>query len=305
MKKDPTLVVLAAGMGSRYGGLKQLEPMGPNGETLLDYSVFDAMQAGFGKVVFIIRRDIEAPFRSTIGRRYEKKIEIDYAFQELDDLPDGYHHLLDGRKKPWGTAHALHAARNVVTGSFAVINADDFYGADSYQVLAEHFNNCANQGKSPLCMVGYSLDHTLSKHGSVNRGLCSYEKGNLQSVEEIIDIERDRIGTILGTNSSGKEITLEPDVLVSMNFWGFSDAIFAPLERHLIHFLKHHGKALTAEFYIPSFIDDMIAHENATCSMLRTEASWFGVTYPGDKPFVQSHLQELIQAGAYPSPLLG
>ena len=305
MKKDPTLVVLAAGMGSRYGGLKQLEPMGPNGETLLDYSVFDAMQAGFGKVVFIIRRDIEAPFRSTVGKRYEGKIDIDYAFQELGDLPDGYKSLLDGRKKPWGTAHALYAARDVVQGSFAVINADDFYGTDSYRVLAQHFESCSSSGETPLCMVGYSLDHTLSEHGSVNRGLCACKDGNLQSVEEIIDIERDRIGTILGTNSSGKEITLNADALVSMNFWGFSDEIFAPLEQHLIHFLKHHGKALTAEFYIPSFVDDLITQENATCTMLRTEASWFGVTYPGDKPFVQNHLQKLIESGAYPSPLLG
>ncbi len=302
--QQPSILVLAAGMGSRYGGLKQLEPMGPNGETLLDYSVYDAIQAGFRRIVFIIRKDIEAPFRSTIGKRYEDRIEIDYAFQEIDDLPAGFTTTLDGRTKPWGTAHALYAARNSVKGSFAVINADDFYGGEAYRILADHFKECDSSDKDPLCMVGYPLDHTLSRHGSVNRGLCQSESGLLKTVEEIIDISMDREGTILGTSKNGKEIRLKPEDLVSMNFWGFSDKIFEPLERHLIHFLKYHGKALTEEFYIPTIIDDLIVQEAAQCKMLKTTGSWFGVTYPGDRPFVQGHLKDLIAQRIYPSHLL-
>lgn len=304
MDNNPTLLVLAAGMGSRYGGLKQLEPMGPHGETLLDYSVHDALRAGFGKVVFVIRRDIEDPFRKTVGKRYQDRIEIDYAFQDLHDLP-GDHTLPEGRSKPWGTAHAILAARDVVTGDFAVINADDFYGADAYAVIAEYFRTCTAGNRAPLCMVGYSLDRTLSNHGSVNRGLCTGSNGLLQSVEEIIDIERDREGTILGTDNNGREIRLQPEAPVSMNFWGFSKQIFNPLERHFINFLKHHGGALSREFYIPTFVDDMIAHEGVNCDLLQTSASWFGVTYPGDKPFVQEHLQALIDTGVYASPLNG
>jgi len=302
--QEPGLLVLAAGMGSRYGGLKQLEPMGPHGETLLDYSVYDAMQAGFRRIVFIIRKDIEAPFRTTIGKRYENRIEIDYAFQELDDLPDGFTMSLDGRSKPWGTAHALHSARNSVRGSFAVINADDFYGREAYLVVAEHFRQCAIAGEDPMCMVGYPLDHTLSMHGAVNRGLCQSQDGLLKSVAEVIDISTDREGTILGTAIDGSEIRLEPDALVSMNLWGFSDRIFGKLEEHLIYFLNRHDRALSAEFYIPTFVDDLIRIEDARCRLLQTTAKWFGVTYPGDRPFVQAHLQELVASNAYPSPLL-
>lgn len=302
MDDQLTLLVLAAGMGSRYGGLKQLEPMGPNGETLLDYSVHDALRAGFNKVVFVIRRDIEEPFRRTIGRRYEKLVEIDYVFQELEDLPDG-HVLPEGRRKPWGTGQAILAARNVINGCFAVINADDFYGADAYAVISRHFKDCIGKGTTPLCMVGYPLDHTLSPHGSVNRGLCVVSGGHLRSVEEIIDIERDRQGTILGTNKFGKEVVLEPSALVSMNFWGFSAKIFPDLQRHFARFLQGHSDSLTGEFYIPTFVDDLIAREGAKCDILETSASWFGVTYPGDRPFVQQRITALIESGTYPSPL--
>ena len=304
MGQQFTLLVLAAGMGSRYGGIKQLEPMGPAGETLLDYSVHDALGAGFNKLVFVIRREIEAPFRELIGRRYQEKVEIEYVFQELDGLPEGYH-VPEGRTKPWGTGHAVLAARDAIDGCFAVINADDFYGQDAYRVVCEYFRNCLENAKDPLCMVGYQLDHTLSNHGTVNRGLCRGAKGFLQSVEEIIDIGRDREGTILGTNQSGKEVRLAPDALVSMNFWGFSSAIFPKLEQSFIRFLQFHGGALTEEFYIPSFVDKLILQEGALCDLLNTSANWFGVTYPGDKPFVQQRLAELIEQGLYPSPLDG
>ncbi|MEX0325086.1 MAG: NDP-sugar synthase [Puniceicoccaceae bacterium] len=302
MEDQFTLLILAAGMGSRYGGIKQLEPMGPNGETLLDYSVHDALSAGFGKVVFVIRRDIEEAFRKTVGRRYENMVSIEYVFQELDDLPDG-HIVPDGRTKPWGTGQAILAARHVIKGCFAVINADDFYGRDAYAVISNYFRQRIEENTTPLCMVGYLLDHTLSLHGSVNRGLCKGTEGRLQSVEEIIDIDRDRQGTILGTNQSGKEVRLEPEALVSMNFWGFSAEVFPHLERHFHRFLQSHSESLTGEFYIPTFVDDLIAKEGAQCDLLQTDASWFGVTYPGDKPYVQQRLQELIRDGVYPTPL--
>lgn len=302
MEDQFTLLVLAAGMGSRYGGIKQLEPMGPNGETLLDYSVHDALQAGFNKVVFVIRRDIEEPFRKTVGKRYEGQVEIDYVFQELDDLPEGYT-TPEGRTKPWGTGQAILAARKVISGCFAVINADDFYGADAYRVIGNYFRHCIENGATPFCLVAYSLEHTLSRHGSVNRGLCQGENGLLHSVEEIIDIERDREGTVLGTGSNGEELRLDPAARVSMNFWGFSADIFPDLQRHFIRFLQTHGRALSEEFYIPTFVDDLIAREGVRCDLLETSASWFGVTYPGDRPFVQQRLLQLIDNGDYPSPL--
>jgi hypothetical protein len=302
MSDAPTLLVLAAGMGSRYGGLKQLDPMGPAGETVLDYSVFDAMRAGFGKVVFVIRRDIESAFRESIGRRYEQRIEIAYAFQQLDDLPAGYA-VPQGREKPWGTAHALRAARDLITGPFAVINADDFYGADAYRVLAGYFpENSAR--KLPLCMVGYPLANTLSPHGSVNRGICESRAGKLLSVSEVTGIARQADGSITGTNERGERIVLEPDRLVSMNFWGFTSEIFQPLEEHFREFLKARGSELKSECYIPSFVDALIHNGVTECDLLETRASWFGVTYPQDKPVVQERLGELIRQGAYPTPLM-
>jgi hypothetical protein len=304
MSKSPTLLVLAAGMGSRYGGLKQLDPMGPHGETILDYSVYDAIQAGFQRIVFVIRKDIELAFRETVGKRYEGRIEISYAFQELSDLPGGYT-VPDGRTKPWGTGHAILAARDIVKGSFAVINADDFYGADAYKVIAEYFKKCSTDSIPALSMVSYSLENTLSHHGSVNRGLCKVEGQFLKSVEEIIDIDRDREGTILGENGAGMEVRLDGGSPVSMNFWGFSDEIFDRLGTHFKHFLKYDCHGLTAEFYIPAFVDRIISREAAECEVLKTSANWFGVTYPGDKPFVQQHVAKLIEDGVYPTPLLG
>ena len=303
MDRQPTLLVLAAGMGSRYGGLKQLDPMGPHGETVLDYSVYDAVRAGFGRVVFVIRRDIEKAFRETVGKRYEKRVDIDYAFQELDDLPEGYS-VPEGRTKPWGTAHAVRAARQTVRGPFAVINADDFYGAGAYRRLNDYFGHCASHNRAPFAMVAYQLANTLSRHGPVNRGLCQLGDGQLRKVEEMTDIQRDRQGTILGTDASGSEVSLPEDAPVSMNFWGFSDLLFNPLERHFVDFLKYGPRGLTAEFYIPTFVDDLITREGAACDVLETDAHWFGVTYPGDKPFVQQHLGDLIRDKVYPSPLL-
>jgi len=301
METLPTLVILAAGMGSRYGGLKQLDPMGPNGETVLDYSVFDALQAGFKQIVFVIRRDIEEDFRTTIGARYSKSINIRYAFQDLEDLPDGFS-VPHGRTRPWGTGHAVRSARHFIKGPFAVINADDFYGNDAYHILARQFQKDVNN-KSGMYMVGYSLSNTLSPHGAVNRGLCSEEEGKLLSVREITGISRKDDGSVCGHSEDGDELTMADNALVSMNFWGFNENLFPLLEEHFVEFLKNRGTEERSEFYLSTLVDTLLQLNQASCSLLSTTASWFGVTYPDDKPRVQDSLQELVKAGQYPSPL--
>jgi len=300
----PTLLVLAAGMGSRYGGLKQMDPMGPSGETVLDYSVFDAIRAGFGKVVFIIREDFAEAFKSSVGARFAGKIEVDYAFQKLDDLPEGFS-IPEGRTKPWGTAHAVRAARHVVTGPFAVINADDFYGADAYQVIARWFaSDTGAAGKDHYCMVGYPLKNTLSEHGSVNRGICQTDAtGLLTDVEEVVDIARDDDGIVRGTALDGSRREIADICPVSMNFWGFTVEYFAQLEEHFIAFLKEKGGEQKSECYIPTVVDDFIRQGRADCRVLDTTSSWFGVTYPDDKPHVVESIAKLVAAGDYPSPL--
>lgn len=303
MNAAPTLLVLAAGMGSRYGGLKQVDSMGPNGETVLDYAIHDALKAGFERVVFVIRRDMETAFRSAVGDRYAGRIPVAYAYQDLDDLPEGFSPP-DGRVKPWGTGHALRAARHAIDGHFAVINADDFYGADAYTILADYFAKCLEEDREPFCMVGYPLAHTLSDHGAVNRGLCREESGQLQAIEEVTGIRRGEDGLIRGTSRDGNEGILREDALVSMNFWGFSSAIFKPLEERFVEFLKDQAGGQKTEFYIPSFVDLLIHEEGCRCDLLRTRGDWFGVTYPEDKPAVQKRLEELVEAGTYPSPIM-
>lgn len=299
---QPTLLILAAGMGSRYGGLKQLDPMGPNSETVLDYSVFDAIRAGFGKVVFVIRRDFAEAFKSAVGDKFEGRIEVAYAYQDLADLPKGFS-IPAGREKPWGTTHAVRAARDEIDTPFAVINADDFYGQDAYQQLAQHFEQNANEPELRTCMVGYRLDNTLSEHGSVNRGLCHVKEGALQAVEEHCTIARDANGVVRGDNLAGESVEIAPEAIVSMNFWGFSPALFASLEEHFIEFLEAHGSEMKSECYIPTVIDTLIQSEQTTCAVIETSGAWFGVTYPNDKPFVQSSIRELIASGDYPEKL--
>ncbi|MDB6079859.1 MAG: hypothetical protein JWO82_3606 [Akkermansiaceae bacterium] len=301
----PTLLVLAAGMGSRYGGLKQMDPMGPSGETVLDYSVFDAIRAGFGKVVFIIREDFAAAFQATVGARFAGLIEVGYAFQKLDDLPEGFT-IPEGRVKPWGTAHAVRAARNAVTGPFAVINADDFYGADAYLSIAQWFADSAAtaDAKDHYCMVGYPLRNTLSGHGGVNRGICQTDDGGLLTdVAEVIEIQRDADGVARGTALNGERVELSDAAPVSMNFWGFTTAFFKDLEDHFTAFLQEKGGELKSECYIPTVVDDFIRRGTADCRVLETSSSWFGVTYPDDKPHVVECIAALVDAGAYPSPL--
>jgi hypothetical protein len=301
---QPTLLVLAAGMGSRYGGLKQIDPMGPNGETVLDYSVFDAIRAGFGRVVFIIREDFAEAFQHGIGCRFAGRIEVAYAFQRLDDLPAPFS-VPAGRSKPWGTTHAVRAARALVNAPFAVINADDFYGRDAYQRAADFLSqSAAADDKAHYAMIGYPLGNTLSDHGDVNRGICTTDaNGLLSGVEEYVKILREADGIVRGTALDGSRKPVAESGPVSMNFWAFSGCFFAQLEAGFINFLSAHGHAATSEYYIPTIVDDLIRSRQADCAVIPTTSHWFGVTYPADKPHVVASIQHLIAAGEYPQQL--
>jgi NDP-sugar pyrophosphorylase family protein len=288
----PTLLVLAAGMGSRYGGLKQLDPMGPNRETLLDYSVRDAIQAGFKKIVFVIRKDFADLFKEAVGAKYENDIEIAYAFQELTDLPEGFE-VPEERTKPWGTAHAVRAARAEVADPFVVINADDYYGADAYQRVMPFLKECDPKAAGQTAMVGYPILNTLSPHGTVNRGICRTNGSILETVEEHTEIKEERDRSVTGLNLKNERVKVERDCLVSMNFWAFTPAIFQIIERDFIGFLKEQGSEMKSECYIPTVIDDMIRLGKAKCEVLPTNGDWFGVTYPADKERVQAKLRVL------------
>ncbi len=292
-----TLLVLAAGMGSRYGGLKQLDPMGPSGETLLDYSVFDAIQAGFTKVVFVIRKDFESEFRERVGARYVGRVEVDYVFQDLTDLPAGFS-MPEGREKPWGTAHAIWAAREAIHEPFLAINADDFYGTHSYRLLATHL---ASAKDGEFAMGGYKLRNTLSEHGSVSRGICQVtEKDELVSVQEHTKLEKRGDGAV-DVNETETSFTGEEPV--SLNFWGFTPSVFGSLEHNFEAFLAAEGSALKSEFYIPSAVAAIVTSGKASVKVLRTDATWFGVTYREDKPGVVERLAQFVSEGKYPSPL--
>lgn len=294
----PTLLVLAAGMGSRYGGLKQLDPVGPDGETIMDYSIFDARRAGFGKVVFVIRKSIEEPFKEKIGARYDKRIPIAYVFQELDKLIPGFS-LPEGRTKPWGTTHAILMAANTIHEPFAVINADDFYGAGSFQVLAQHLQS----GSPDDAMVGFVLRNTLSDFGSVARGVCHVsDDGYLKDIAELKSIEREG-SHIINTDSEVQKTVLSGGELVSMNMWGFMPQIFPHLHEHFQHFLKQYGDDLKAECYVPSTINSLIKAGQARVKVLRSADAWFGVTYREDQPRVVQSIAGLIESGAYPRRL--
>jgi hypothetical protein len=291
----PTLLVLAAGMGSRYGGLKQLDPVGPGGETLLDYSVHDAMRAGFDRVVFLIRRDIEKDFRAQIGARYEGKISVGYAFQQLDDLPEGFAPP-PGRTKPWGTAHAVWCAREVITAPFVAINADDFYGAESFQRLGEFLSGVdPSAHPATFAMAGYRLDKTLSDHGTVARGICEVGTDRLlRGVEEVTDLARRADGAIV----AGVR-TFASDTPVSMNFWGFTPQVFPLLGEKLRGFLGANAASDKAEFYIPSAVAGMVSSGEATVRVIPTISDWFGVTYREDRPRVVESIARLVSSGAY------
>jgi len=294
----PTLLVLAAGMGSRYGGLKQVDPFGPDNETITDYSIFDARKAGFGRVVFVIRKEIEKLFVQTIGARYEKKVAVDYVFQEIGNLTPGFT-LPNGRVKPWGTTHAILMASAAIQEPFAVINADDFYGAESYRALAHHLQ----EGTSDYAMVGYTLRETLSDFGAVARAVCQVDdEGSLLDIFELKRIELEDNHTV-NRDSDGREMKLTGNEIVSMNMWGFTPRIFEQLCESFQRFLELHGADLNAECYIPSTVNDLIHAGKAHVKVLHSRDSWFGVTYREDREHAVESIRRLIESGAYPKRL--
>ena len=294
----PTLLVLAAGMGSRYGGLKQLDPVGPDGETIMDYSVFDARRAGFGKVVFVIRKEIEEAFKEKIGSRYEKRVPVEYVFQETDKLIPGFS-LPEGRTKPWGTTQAILMAADTIHEPFGVINADDFYGASGYRLLALNLQS----GTSDYAMVGFVLRNTLSEFGTVARGVCHVtDDGYLKDITELKSIEREA-ARITNIDAEGQETVLTGGELVSMNMWGFTPQIFPQLYEHFQRFLKRHGNDLKAECYIPSSVNTLIQAGHARVKVLRSADAWFGVTYREDHSRVVESVCRLIEQGTYPHRL--
>jgi dTDP-glucose pyrophosphorylase len=294
----PTLLVLAAGMGSRYGGLKQIDPVGPNGETIIDYSIYDALRAGFGKLVFVIRKDIEEPFRQVVGARFEKRVPVEYVFQELDALPPGFV-VPEGRTKPWGTTHAILMAADAVREPFAVINADDFYGAEAYRALAGHLQS----GAADYAMVGFTLRNTLSDFGSVSRGVCTVTSdGLLKDVVEMTTIVRDGAHA-RNTDASGRVTSLTGDEPVSMNMWGFTPRVFEQLRALFAEFLARNATELRAECYIPSAVNELVSSAQTRVRVLGSADSWFGVTYRDDQPRVTESIRRLIHDGRYPERL--
>ncbi len=289
MSFDATLVVMAAGMGSRFGGLKQVEPIGPNGEALLDFSVYDAKKAGFNKVVFVIKKAIEKDFKELVGNRIAKVIDVDYAFQETDMLPDGFHCPAD-REKPWGTGHAIWCCRDVVKTPFAVINADDYYGHAAYRQIYDQLKADAER----YCMVGFRLANTLTENGTVSRGVCTIENGILKSV-----VERTKIADCKYTEDGTNWVPLSPDTVVSMNMWGFYPDIFRYIERELNTFLNEKIEVPKAEFYLPGVVSALIESNEKQVRVLVAEDKWYGVTYREDKQGVVDAIGAKIAAGEY------
>ena len=296
----PTLFVLAAGMGSRYGGLKQIDGLGPNGETIMDYSVYDALRAGFGKVVFVIRKDFEEAFREVVISKYADKVPCEVCFQSVDKVPEGCTYNPE-RTKPWGTNHAVLMAKDLIREPFAVINADDFYGRESFQVLADYLKSVeGTTGK--YCMVGYRVANTLSENGSVSRGVCATdENGYLTDVVERTKIEK--VGDKIIYTEDGVDTEISPNSPVSMNMWGFTPEYFEYVEKAFVEFLQARGQELKSEFYIPTLVNDMIRSGKATCKVLDTTSKWFGVTYAEDRPQVVMKINNLVREGVYPEKL--
>jgi hypothetical protein len=298
----PTLFVLAAGMGSRYGGLKQLDGLGPNGETIMDYSVFDAIRGGFGKIVFVIRKDFEADFREKILSKYENHIPVEVVFQSLDKLPEGFT-CPEGRVKPWGTNHAVLMGKEVIREPFAVINADDFYGRDSFAVLGRYLNELPADAANRYCMVGFRVGNTLSESGTVARGICSTnEAGNLTTVVERTEIMRID-GKVSYKDEQGAWVVVDENTPVSMNMWGFTPDYFAHSESYFIDFLKANSENLKAEYFIPLMVNKLITEGTSTVRVLDTDSKWFGVTYAADRQGVVDKINALIAAGEYPAKL--
>ncbi len=290
---DLTLLIMAAGMGSRYGGLKQLDSVGPNGETIIDYSVYDAIRAGFNKVVFVIRKEFYKEFRSLITDKYSGEVQVEFAFQELDNLPNGFFCPV-GREKPWGTGHAILTTKDLIQEPFVAINGDDFYGLESFKVVAEYYQN----GGADFSMVAFQLDNTLSDFGSVTRGLCTLDGDKLDTV-----IETDGLQMSSDGMKSDRKIVLSGKEPVSMNVWGFTPDLFFYLESMFIEFLEKEGKELKSEYLIPSVVNTLIQSDQKSVQTLHSSAKWFGVTYKEDKPYVTEQIKKLIDNGNYPKKL--
>lgn len=300
MNIDATLLVLAAGMGSRYGGLKQMDAFGPNGETIIDYSIYDAKKAGFNKVVFVIRKSFRADFEKYFSNRIGDQIEIKFVEQELDKIPEGCTYTAD-REKPWGTAHAILMGKEVINEPFAVINGDDYYGQESYGTLIDYFKTQKNH--DIYAVVSYLLDNTLSDHGTVNRGVCFKDNNDyLTKIVETLKIARHSDGSITYPTDDGSE-SLTADTLVSMNMFGFFPNYFDKTEDYFTAFLKTRGQELKSEFFIPFVLDKMISNNEIKVQVLTSPSKWFGVTYKEDKPFVVKRIQDLVNNGVYPEKL--
>lgn len=304
MKNAPALVVMAAGMGSRYGGLKQIDPLGPNGQIILDYSIYDAYKAGFSKVIFIIKPELEKAFEDAIGKKARKYMQVEYAFQTLENLPDGLK-APDGRVKPLGTGHAVYCAGNLLDVPFAVINADDFYGADAFKCMFDFLSTTKDDDKYRYCMVGYKVENTLTENGTVSRGVCTKDdNGFLASIVERTAIKRDSDGVIrfIQDNESG---VIEQGTPVSMNMWGFTPSFAKELEHMLFDFFENTlpNNPEKAEFYLPYAVDALIHNGKATAKLLTTDSKWFGVTYREDKPSVMKALSDMTNDRIYPENL--
>jgi len=290
-----TLLVMAAGMGSRYGGLKQLDEVGPSGETIIDYSVYDAIAAGFTKVVFIIRRDFEQEFKSKITDKFSDKIQVEFSFQDIEDLPSGFS-CPENREKPWGTGHAILSAAKLIDGPFNAINADDYYGRESFKTIADFYARESNG----FTLVAFRLESTLSIFGSVTRGLCEVKNDRLTTVIEIDNLQKTNSGI-----ASDRDVDLNGSEPVSMNMWGFTPVIFGYLQEMFVDFLAHRGNELKSEFLIPRVINDLIQSGKESVHVLYSNAPWFGVTYKEDKPYVVDQIQKLINDDYYPRKLFG
>ena len=298
----PTLFVLAAGMGSRYGGLKQMDGLGPNGETIMDYSIYDAARAGFGKVVFVIRHSFEEDFKTIVVNKYQGKIPVEIVFQELEYLPEGFTCPAD-RVKPWGTNHAVLMGKDAIKEPFAVINADDFYGKESYAVLADWLSKMEGK-KNEYCMIGYRVGNTLSESGSVARGICSKdENANLTTVVERTYIIRDTDGQIKFKDENDQMVVVDENAPVSMNMWGFTPDYFQYSEDAFKTFLKETEGNIKSEYFIPLVVNNLIVSGQATCKVLDTPSKWFGVTYAEDRAMVVAKIEALIKEGVYPAKL--
>jgi len=297
----PTLFVLAAGMGSRYGGLKQLDGLGPNGETIMDYSIYDAIKAGFGKVVFVIRESFETDFRNIVAEKFKNLIDVEIVFQDISYVSEGCRYNPE-REKPWGTNHAVMMGKSVINEPFAVINADDFYGQESYTIIADFLRSVEGK-RNEYCMVGYRVGNTLSDSGSVSRGICVVDENSyLQNVVERTHIE-EKGGVIIYLDEKNEEISVEPTTPVSMNMWGFTPDYFEYSEEYFRDFLEKEGDKLKSEFYIPLVVNNLIVEKRASCKVLDTPSKWFGVTYAEDRLQTVLKINNLIHKGIYPKKL--